>query len=63
MTDGIESALEQANAAADGQTIGLGGRSIDRQFLEAGLVDELRIALEVIHTTTTIHMRFTVVRG
>ena len=87
VTDGIESALELAEAAADGGVIAMGGGSIGRHFIEAGLVDELRISLvpvlfgagismfagledrhieleplEVI-ATSTIHMRFKVVRG
>jgi dihydrofolate reductase len=45
VTDGIESALEQANAAAEGNIISMGGASVGRQFIEAGLVDELRIHL------------------
>jgi dihydrofolate reductase len=43
VTDGIESAVEQAKAAADGMTIGSGGASIGRQLIQAGLLDELRI--------------------
>jgi dihydrofolate reductase len=45
VTDGIESALEQAKAVAGDQTISMGGGDIGRQFLQAGLVDELRIHL------------------
>jgi dihydrofolate reductase len=45
VTDGIESALEQAKAAAGGKTIAMGGASIGRQFIQAGFVDELQIAL------------------
>jgi dihydrofolate reductase len=44
VTDGIESALEQAHAAAgEGDVAVGGGASIARQFLDAGLVDELRL--------------------
>lgn len=43
VTDGVESAVEQARAAADGGTISTGGASVGRQLLEAGLVDELQI--------------------
>jgi dihydrofolate reductase len=44
VTDGIEAALEQAFAAAGGQDVCLGGGvSTVRQYLEAGLVDELHI--------------------
>lgn len=45
VTDGIESALEQAKEAADGSTISIGGASIGRQFIGAGLVDEIQIHL------------------
>jgi dihydrofolate reductase len=44
VTDGIESALEQARAAAAGQDVLLGGgAAIINQYLAAGLVDELEI--------------------
>lgn len=46
VTDGIESALEQARAAAGDQNVGLaGGANIAQQFLKAGLLDELQIHL------------------
>jgi dihydrofolate reductase len=44
VTDGIESALEQAKAAADDKNIFvMGGANIAQQYLKAGLVDEMRI--------------------
>ena len=44
VTDGIESALEQAKAAAGGQDVGLwGGGQVVRQYLAAGLLDELEL--------------------
>jgi dihydrofolate reductase len=43
VTEGIERALELAREAAGGKRIGLMGADLDRQFLAAGLVDELRI--------------------
>lgn len=44
VTTGIESALEQARRAAGGKDIALaGGASVCRQYLKAGLVDEMRI--------------------
>ncbi len=43
VTDGIESALAQAQEAAGDKRIGLMGANIDQQFLAAGLVDEMRI--------------------
>jgi dihydrofolate reductase len=46
VTDGIESALEQAReAAGDKDVLVSGGASAARQFLAAGLVDELNIDL------------------
>jgi dihydrofolate reductase len=45
VTDGIESALAQAREAAGDKRIGLMGADVPRQFLAAGLVDEIRIHL------------------
>ena len=44
VTDGIESALEQAKAAARGKDVSLGGgASAAQQYFGAGLIDELEI--------------------
>jgi dihydrofolate reductase len=44
VTDGIESALEQARAAAGGQDVTIGGGAdVAQQYLRAGLLDELQI--------------------
>jgi dihydrofolate reductase len=44
--DGIESALERAFQAADGADVRLGGGvSVIQQYLRAGLVDELHVAI------------------
>jgi dihydrofolate reductase len=46
VTDGIEAALEQARRAAGGKDVSLaGGASAARQYLAAGLVDEMEISL------------------
>ena len=46
VTDGIESALKQARAAAGDKDIRIaGGANTVRQFIEAGLIDELQIHL------------------
>jgi dihydrofolate reductase len=46
VTDGIERALEEAKAAAGGKDVTvMGGAQTGRQFLAAGLVDELSIHL------------------
>ena len=44
VTDGIESALEQAIASANGKDVNVGGGAwTARQYLRAGLVDELTV--------------------
>ena len=44
VTDGIESALEQAMEASDGKDVSIGGGAdIINQYLAAGLVDELEV--------------------
>jgi dihydrofolate reductase len=44
VTGGIESALEQALAAANGKNVAIGGgATVGQQYLQAGLLDELRI--------------------
>lgn len=49
VTDGIHSALERAKAAAGGLDVRLGGGvATIRQFLSAGLIDELHLALRPV---------------
>ncbi|MBG9390293.1 dihydrofolate reductase family protein [Caenimonas aquaedulcis] len=49
VTDGIESALEQARAAAGGKDVRIGGGvSTVRQYLQARLVDELHYAVRPV---------------
>jgi dihydrofolate reductase len=46
VTDGIESALQQAKAAAGDKNVAvMGGADIGQQFLRAGLLDEIQIHL------------------
>lgn len=45
ITDGIESALRQARQAAGGKHVVVMGADAARQFLAAGLVDDLRLQL------------------
>jgi len=46
VTDGIESALQQAKAAAGEKTVAvMGGAEIGQQYIKAGLVDEISIHL------------------
>ncbi len=49
VTDGIESALRQAKEAAKGKDVRLGGGvSTIRQYLKAGLVDELHLVISPV---------------
>jgi dihydrofolate reductase len=49
VTDGIESAWKQASRAAGGKDVRLGGGvSTIQQFLQAGLIDELHLAIAPI---------------
>src|SRR5438105_5382701 len=49
VTEGIRAALEQARAAAGGRDVRLGGGvSTIRQYLRAGLIDELHLALRPV---------------
>ena len=49
VTDGIHAALERAREAAGGQDIRLGGGAATiRQYLQAGLIDEIHIAISPI---------------
>ena len=46
VTDGIETALDQARAAAGDKNVAVaGGANVVQQYLEAGLIDELQIHL------------------
>src|SRR5512140_1345190 len=49
ITEGIHAALEQARAAAGGRDVRLGGGvSTVRQYLRAGLIDELHLAIRPV---------------
>ena len=49
VTDGIHAALERARQAANGQDVRLGGGvATIRQYLKAGLIDELHLAISPI---------------
>ncbi len=49
VTDGIHAVLKQATAAANGRDVRLGGGvSVIRQYLRAGLIDELHLAVRPI---------------
>jgi dihydrofolate reductase len=49
VTDGIQAALDQARAAAGGKDVRLGGGAATvRQYLQAGLIDELHLAVRPV---------------
>jgi dihydrofolate reductase len=49
VTDGIHAALERANEAAKGQDVRLGGGvSTIQQYLRAGLIDEMHLAISPV---------------
>ena len=49
VTDGIEAALDQATRAANGRDVKIGGGvSTVRQYLRAGVIDELHFALSPV---------------
>ncbi|HVZ22759.1 MAG TPA: dihydrofolate reductase family protein [Vicinamibacterales bacterium] len=49
VTDGIQSALDQARAAAGGRDVRIGGGvATVRQYLQAGLIDELHFAVRPV---------------
>ena len=49
VTEGIEAALDQARAAAQGRDVRIGGGAATiRQYLQAGLVDEMHLAMSPV---------------
>ena len=48
VTDGIESAVRQARAAAGGKSVGVHGADTIQQLLNAGLLDELSIDIAAV---------------
>lgn len=48
VTDGIESAVKQAKAAAGGKSVGVHGANTIQQLLNAGLLDELHVDLAAV---------------
>jgi dihydrofolate reductase len=48
VTDGIRAALEQATAAANGKDVPIGGIATVQQYLRAGLVHELHLAISPV---------------
>ena len=57
VTDGIQAALRQATDAANGRDVRLGGGvSTIRQYVRAGLVDEMNLALSPVLLGTGEHL-------
>ena len=48
MTDGIDSAVAQAKAAASGKSVAVHGADTIQQCLKAGLLDEMNIDLAAV---------------
>jgi dihydrofolate reductase len=49
VTDGLESALQKAKEAAKGKDVRIGGGvSVIRQYLVAGLIDEMHLAVSPV---------------
>ena len=48
VTDGIESAVKQAKAAAAGKTVGVHGADTIQQLLNAGLLDEISVDIAAV---------------
>jgi dihydrofolate reductase len=48
VTDGIESAVNQARTAAAGKSVGVHGADTIQQLLNAGLLDEIHIDLAAV---------------
>ena len=45
VTEGVESAVEQASALAGDKNVGVGGANVAQQCIKAGLIDEIGIDL------------------
>ena len=48
MTDGIESAVKQARAAAGGKSVAVHGAGTIQQLLNAGLLDEIHVDVAAV---------------
>ena len=48
VTDGIESAVDQAKAAAAGKSVGVHGADTIQQLLNAGLLDEIHVDVAAV---------------
>jgi dihydrofolate reductase len=48
VTDGLESAVQQAKAAAEGRSVGVHGADTIQQLLNAGLLDEISVDVAAV---------------
>ena len=48
VTDGVESAVKQAKAAAAGKSVGVHGADTIQQLLNAGLLDEIHVDIAAL---------------
>ena len=56
VTDGIESALDRAKAVAGERVVGIASPSLAQQYLDAGLLDGLRVSLVPVVLGTGIRL-------
>ena len=56
MTDGLESAVNQAKAAAAGKSVAVHGADTIQQLLNAGLLDELSIDIAAVFLGSGIRL-------
>jgi dihydrofolate reductase len=57
LTDGIESAVNKATAAAGGKSVGVDGADTIQQCLNAGLLDKIHVDIPGVGVT---HLRYSV---
>jgi dihydrofolate reductase len=56
VTDGLESAVDQAKAAAGGRSVGVHGAHTIQQLLNAGLLDELAVDVAAVLLGTGVRL-------
>jgi dihydrofolate reductase len=56
VTDGLESAVKQAKAAAAGKSVGVHGADTIQQLLNAGLLDEISVDIAAVFLGSGIRL-------
>ena len=56
VTDGIESAVKQAKAAAGGKSVGVHGADTIQQLLNAGLLDEISVDIAAVLLSSGVRL-------